>query len=165
MDCLAAAVTCSPTTTHMVAVVQDTDVASTERNGSRAGSRRQDVPSQCSRRADLVAGLVKVPSERMVPPTAWQEDGLTQDTAVSVLSMAPAGFGGEARRQAVPSHVSASGRRVRSARLNQPTAMHQDAVGQDTARNTPLGPLMAVLAAPVLAAPAAGPGSRTAAQA
>jgi hypothetical protein len=164
MDCLPAAVTCSPTATHLVAVAQDTDVTSAERNGSRIGSRRQDVPFQCSTRADRAAGLLTVPSDRMVPPTAWQEDGLTQDTAVSWLSMAPAGFGGEARRQAVPSHVSASGRRVRSARLNQPTAMHQAAVGQDTARNTP--PRAAgLVAGPVLAALAAGPGSRTAAQA
>ena len=118
------------------------------------------MPFQCSTRANFAAGLLKVPSDRMVPPTAWQEDGLTQDTAVRLLSMPPAGFGGVARRQAVPSHVSASGRRVMSLRLYQPTAMHQVAVGQDTARNTPLG--AAVVAE---AWPTARPGSSPAAQA
>ena len=153
-------VTCSPTTTHMVAVAQDTDAAPSERNGSRIGSRRHEVPFQCSMRAKIAAGLLKVPSDRAVPPTASQEVGLTQDTATRPLSMPPAGFGGVARRQAVPSHVSASGRAVLSLRTYCPTAMHQVEVGQDTATNSPLGALVAAEAGP-----AARPGSSAAAQA
>ena len=103
------------------ALVQDTEARLLD---ARAGvlSIRQLVPFHASAR-------VRVPWS----PTAMQRAALVQDTEVRLLGAVPAGLGVVSIRQRLPLRVSA---RVRLGLVEDaeelPTAMHQEAWGQET---------------------------------
>ena len=110
-----------PTAMQRAALVQDTEVRLLD---ARAGvlSIRQLVPFHAS-------ASVRAPWS----PTAMQRAALVQDTEVRLLAAVPAGLGVVRIRQRLPLRVSA---RVRLGLVEDaaelPTAMHQEARGQET---------------------------------
>jgi hypothetical protein len=139
----------SPTAMQRAALAQDTEVRLLD---ARAGvlSSRQLVPFHASAR-------VRVPWS----PTAMQRAVLVQDTDVRLLDAVPAGLAVVSIRQRVPFHASARVRLAADADAAElPTAMHQEAWGQDTLAKSLL---YAAAETAVAASPAGAPAARAAA--